>query len=565
MKDICENNENNIRKLIEDILGNKHNENTINYYLKNEIRINKGEKSIGDLRGDSELFLNYINNEKSKKTFWENDIKKVEEYYLKQILDLINEDKKDEYNNQIINNKLTKKKNLEILNLYIGPLIFIHDIIDDIINKVIFLKNKKNMYNYSVSTTKLEIKNKRNKLKNIKISKENDIDIKGNITNKVSLTINKINDIELVSVSDKKRNLSNKRDNNNIIKSIDINSKGILDLKNNEKMPRRKNRSISNVKHLQINIIENEIIINDFNFKDKLANEIGLTKNLTQNYSFDINKNCLINVEQNNQTSKHKKGDKKNKSFDISSNKVRIGNYLQKNLEERSVKHNIILSNYKKLKNKNNNINSFIKRFKDERKNNFSSLLSFKSSLPKEEKEIKSNFLNKNISFTRLDNKRRNNYFPLDLNKTNKIMQLNQYNASSNKNINVNNKKETNKEKIMSLISPKLNKNDIFKINIIDKKRIKNKKEENCLIKTCLSLDQIRQILKKLVGNNVIENNEEKNFKFVCKLKIGKDDLIFYLELIAINFETRIFKGTLIQGETRIYKELLLKIKEKLN
>ena len=144
-------------------------------------------------------------------------------------------------------------------------------------------------------------------------------------------------------------------------------------------------------------------------------------------------------------------------------------------------------------------------------------------------------------------------------------MQLNQYNASSNKNINVNNKKETNKEKIMSLISPKLNKNDIFKINIIDKKRIKNKKEENCLIKTCLSLDQIRQILKKLVGNNVIENNEEKNFKFVCKLKIGKDDLIFYLELIAINFETRIFKGTLIQGETRIYKELLLKIKKKLN
>ena len=84
VKDICRNNENNIRKLIEDILGNKHNENTINYYLKNEIRINKGEKSIGDLRSDSGLFLNYNKKKKSKKTFWENDIKflKYKIYYI---------------------------------------------------------------------------------------------------------------------------------------------------------------------------------------------------------------------------------------------------------------------------------------------------------------------------------------------------------------------------------------------------------------------------------------------------------------------------------------------------
>ena len=56
-----------------------------------------------------------------------------------------------------------------------------------------------------------------------------------------------------------------------------------------------------------------------------------------------------------------------------------------------------------------------------------------------------------------------------------------------------------------------------------------------------------------------------KKLKFVCKLKIGKDDFNFYLELIDTNFDKNIFKGTLIQGETRLYKELLLKIKEKLS
>ena len=561
VKDICGNNENNIRILIEDILENKHNENTINYYLKNEIRINKGEKSIGDLGADSELFLEYINNEKSKKSFWGNDIKKVENYYLKQILDLFNDQKKEEHNKQIINNKLTKKKNLEILNLYIGPLIFIHDIIDDIISKVIFLKNKNNNYLVS-STSKLEIKNKINKQSNIKISKENNIDIKGNINNKANLVVNKINDIELISNSDKKISLSCKKDNN-IIKSIDINSKRILALKNNEKMPKRKNKSITNIKHLQINLIENEIIINDLNLKDKLVNEFGLTQNFSQNYTFDADKNCFIKEDSNNQTSKHKRKDKDNKSIDISSKKVIIGNYIQKNIEERPNKHNIVLSNYKRLKNKNKNINSFIKKINNEKKNNFSSLFSFNSSKPKDEKEIRRNFLNNNISYTKIDNKQRNNYFPLDLSKTNKKMQLNEYNAVSYKKIN--NKKDPNNEKLMSLISPKANKNEIFKINVFDKKRSKNKKEENGLIKTRLSVEQVRQVIKKFVGNNVVENHDKKKLKFVCKLKIGKDDLNFYLELIDTNFDKNIFKGTLIQGETRLYKELLLKIKEKLS
>ena len=61
-----------------------------------------------------------------------------------------------------------------------------------------------------------------------------------------------------------------------------------------------------------------------------------------------------------------------------------------------------------------------------------------------------------------------------------------------------------------------------------------------------------------------MENNDERNFKFICKTGVGKDDLIFYLELISMNFDTRIFRATLIKGETNIYKDLILKIREKL-
>ena len=206
-----------------------------------------------------------------------------------------------------------------------------------------------------------------------------------------------------------------------------------------------------------------------------MVNEFGLTQNFSQNYTFDADKNCFIKEDSNNQTSKHKRKDKDNKSIDISSKKVIIGNYIQKNIEGRPNKHNIVLSNYKRLKNKNKNINSFIKKINNEKKNNFSSLFSFNSSKPKDEKEIRRNFLNNNISYTRIDNKQRNNYFPLDISKTNKKMQLNEYNAVSYKKIN--NKKDPNNEKLMSLISPKANKNEIFKINVFDKKRSKNKKE----------------------------------------------------------------------------------------
>ena len=559
IKDICGKNEIKIRELVGDILDNKHNENTIGYYLKNEIRISQGNKSIGDLRPNSEAFLNYINSEKSQKQFWENDIKRVEKYYLEQILDLFNipneiQNKKDEI--ELNNNKLVQKNNLEILNLYIGPLIFIHDIIDEIINKVISLKNKKiKLNNYSVSSTSImEIRNKKNKLLNIKISKENNLDIKrisSKEINQKSLSINKVNNIEFVSInnSDIKRSSTVDENNSNKtnIKIIDLGKK------------RKKNKS--EIKNLQINLIENEIIINDFN-------KLGLIKNNSQNNPLEEIKNCFIKVDSNNIILKQKRKDNKksysqinNKSVDFNQKKIVFANSEQKNREDREAKQNILFSNYKRFKNKENYINTFIKTsFNNGLKDNSNSIYSINTPKTNNNKNI-NKFLNNNLSYKKYEIIHKNNYFPLDNNKNKKIM-LDKYNNLSQKDIH--NKKETNKIKIASLIPSKTNKKDELKINIQENKNMKNRKDESQIIKTKLSLDIIRQTIKKFVGNNVVENNLQGNYKFICRTKIGKDDLVFYLELISFNFETRIFKGSLIQGETKLYKELLLKIKEKL-
>ena len=188
-----------MRKIINDILMNKHNINTINYYLKNEVRKRKGETS--------NLFLEYINDDKIKKNYWGNDLKKIIDFYIGQIKDLfkkekikqleiqkeikdslkkdnnnpennidkknqmlkyktelklsVNNEEKTELNKKnekdkdksILENKKeakieklknNKMNNLEIVNLYIGPLIFIHDLIDNIITKVIYIIENKN-------------------------------------------------------------------------------------------------------------------------------------------------------------------------------------------------------------------------------------------------------------------------------------------------------------------------------------------------------------------------------------------------------------------------------------
>ena len=435
IKDIIGEKENEIRKMVSDIIMNKHNNNTINYYLKNELRIRNGENSISDLRPNSDLFLEYIKDKKSTKKYWENNIEKVIDYYFGQIMELFQKEKtkqieiqkeiKDSFNNENNNNndnneekkrqmlkyktelkfsvnsedkenekekkislnemKKKEKNNpdtknkmnkFEIVKLYLGPLIFIHDLIDNIITKVVTMKEEKNKTfnsNFLVSSSiKMEIsKTKSHEInkssetfKEYNLDKNTDISSKfhvfsseRNIYDQTKLSINKANSIELISTPKKvknsfsyinkvqsenleinsniksgiikrsesvqmrKKTSENKYKNNqktkktksmikvnrersktinerrrignknNVIKSIDLNKNGFIHLNEKKSLFNSKNKSFSIIKHLQINLKENDLIITNksvFNRKANLKSEkeIGLLQNHSQNYIY---------------------------------------------------------------------------------------------------------------------------------------------------------------------------------------------------------------------------------------------------------------------------------------
>ena len=760
IKEIKKENENEIRKMVDDILMNKHNNNTINYYLKNEIIKRKGGKSVSDLRVESDLFLEYINSEKSKKSYWGNDIKKIEDNYMNQIMNLykldkikekeikkeikdslknsynsINDSEKADKKHQMMKFKTdlklstsieikekkedtkikklneefgkeasisenNKKKNLEIVNQYIGLLVFIHDLLDNILTKVVSKEKEKNaISNYFViPSIKMEIKQSE-QIKTIENNLDHEkIERKLSYQNQDQLTINKEQIIELVSTPKKIKNsfsyvnkvqsenieinstkkyeipkrseschfrnkknkkinklnknlkekniklsknikdnknknlVKNKENKKNIIKSIDLSPKGIHKKKDASK---RKNKSNSNIKHLQINIIKNEIIITNDNYYEKENpknyREIGLTKNYSQNYSFDANKNIIKDskllkkrIFSNSKIKNRNKiplNKSHNKSVDLKSqSKEKKDNYI----------------NIKKGKNNINNINKFLKTPNIREKRNLppsAKISSFYSPNPRQglvknifinkkymknseeyltiKKEINQSYSKKNKNLILINNNIKKDFNEFNLNTKNyfnnfikskkyedKYSQHNSHLISlfsqpnekeEDKKIKKENKNEINlstykysksksKEKLITSkkqIKQKSLKREISPNNSKNKRKQKNnkntdnsnnsEKEDDKLIKTKLSLDKIKQVIKKYVGNNVVENRDNGNFKFICKTKCGKDDLIFYLELISKSYDSLTLKGTLSKGETKCYKELLFKIKEKLN
>ena len=759
IKEINEENENEIRKMINDILMNKHNNNTINYYLKNEIKKRKGENSMSDLRVESELFLEYINNERSRKSYWGNNTKKIEDDYMNQVMNLfklekIKENKikkeikdylknsnivitneQENKKNQMIkfktdlkfsintdikekkeDNKITKikeenkeegpppennkKKNLEIINQYIGLLVFIHDLLDSIITKVVITESEKNKISNYMDTPYINMEIKQSE--QIKTT-ENNLEFEGlekierklSFKNQDQLTIKKEQTIELVStpskimknsfsfinkvqsenieinsikktgrtkrseschfrnkknnlnknLKDKKliQNKSNKNNQSNknflenkkenkskIIKSIDLNSKGFYNKKNSSK---KKNKSNSNIKHLQINIIKNEIIIanNSYYDKDNLKNnrETGLIKNYSQNYSFEANKSVntdskilkkkLLNNTKIKNRNKIPVSKFHNKSVDLKCQDQEKNNNpinIKKNKNYLNIKKDLLLTN------KKNNINKFLKTPNSREKGNIPPSTNIRplyspnpkqglvknifinkkyndlSNIKKEMNQLQSRknkkiaLINNNlkkdfIEFNTISNKYYNNYI-----KSKKYEErTNQHNSQlislfsqpnekeEDKKINNygnNNSKSRSKEKISSKnYKQKSIKTEITPNNSQNKRKQKNNKNldisfnnekgDDKLIKTKLSLDQIKQIIKKYVGNNVVENRDNGNFKFICKTKCDKDDLIFHLELISKSYDSLTLKGTLVKGETKFYKELIFKIRERIN
>ena len=74
IKEMSGKNKKKIHEYIDDIIKNRHNSNTVSYYLRVNQKVNRGESSISDFSSNSELFLNYIENETSKKKYWNGDL-----------------------------------------------------------------------------------------------------------------------------------------------------------------------------------------------------------------------------------------------------------------------------------------------------------------------------------------------------------------------------------------------------------------------------------------------------------------------------------------------------------
>ena len=112
IKNISEHNKEKIKNLINDILLNKHNDNTIKYYLEvEELERNKKE-SVSIMKPIFELYLKYKKDEKNKLEFYENDVNKKVDELAKIVL---NEIKEDEYRirQEIKNSLLLVKANSE--------------------------------------------------------------------------------------------------------------------------------------------------------------------------------------------------------------------------------------------------------------------------------------------------------------------------------------------------------------------------------------------------------------------------------------------------------------------
>ena len=327
VKEIAGKDESKIINIIKDILYNIHNQNTILYYLKIEIKKRNNEPSISDIRPTSEQFLEYINDKKSKIEYYGNDIKGKITELIKNILNrseiqksiikekklLKNESKethnisknteknkniysinenltiknvnkrlnklrsktfgkfdefnqylKKERNDQIekeeiefkekkeilekkngiekieghmhINEESLKISKLELLTQYIGPLIFIHDLIEDIIEKVVKKKYTEEINRYiPLNNSSLNDLKKKTSMINYQTQKER------------SFSINLIDEFEFHSTSFDKSQIYKNKEMKNIGKNNDI----------NDNYKSLKNKEIKAITHLQTKKINN--------------------------------------------------------------------------------------------------------------------------------------------------------------------------------------------------------------------------------------------------------------------------------------------------------------------
>ena len=568
------NDEQKIKKIIKDILTNSHNKNTSNYYFKIEQKKKKKINTIADIRPTSDLFINYINSEKSKLKFYKNDIDKICEEYTSKIMEQIkqeakafsqaknsimdnankinninkennnlNSNKKEkinkmkarsrsfgklnnlkkyvkEENNNKLNKPIIKVNKLNLIDKYISPVIFVHGIIDDIIYKVLKLieGNKENISN----NFKIEIEHPNN----IKINQLNNKKIKNN---NLTITLRE----EFVYKPD-------------IKKADKTASSGFYNPKKNKK---------------PFQTIETEISNEKKNIENKLYNRNKKNKNLMN--SKYIN-HSSINIKYSEQ--------KKMKNLKTESNK-----------NNTKIKNGGLLNN---IKNKFTNFTSYIKNkiHKTSKQNNVNQKKLNKSKTKKRNNSVQINSrLNINNEEIKnfLSKKRANSYYKTN-NKSKSLLKKNEKKAEKKAEKFINKFQSRHSQKISDKnLEKNLNINEIKSQRDPDKN---NKHQKNTKLSKTNTLPQspIKNPHKKKIQRTTTQerkeihinktnhnsNNSINSSPIKKKAKIGGKKYLIYRNeknkntILNNNQNKSPIKTTIFKNAESSYKKLALNINQ---
>ena len=552
IKEMAGNNKSKIHEYIDDIIKNKHNSNTVSYYLRVNKKVNKGEMSISDLSSNSFLFLSYIDNEISKKKYWDENldsrIKSLENEIYKSLL----EEKKTIDPRNKLTTSVRKDFNL--------------DLIDDINNNSIDIIDSIKAFNKKVITDNNQLNiNKEFNLKNKKIKKSNSQYNFDNYKEQDEFeTINKIK-------SPNKRHFKNDK----YIKNIDIeDNKKEIDF----------NKNFKSLFYQKI-----PIVIFAHNIVDDIINKVLEKKNVYQNNEDNRKKylNQFITKNDNNNEQKIKVNEEyKNNTIDIDKSTNNKNNnimqfifkQLQFTKNNDSKGPNNIDNGFEqneKIRNKNNLI---LKLDKEESKQQILRRKQMiKIKLPynndqrinneKKKKIISNRKFHKNIqedknnSNSSKNNNNLLNFFTLD----NFISKEN-----SNKKLNYNNEDNIpfkKHQKIKKLLknsqSEEENKNENTIYNKNDNIKEKKESDDNLFsFKTEKSFSNIEIDLKNVINELNIININEKEINYNCK-KIDEkgESLNFNLQIIEGKDKNNIVNCKLINGNNKSFEEMINKIK----
>ena len=565
IKEMAGKNKSKIHEYIDDIIKNKHNSNTVSYYLRVNKKVNKGEMSISDLSSNSFLFLSYIDNEISKKKYWDENldsrIKSLEDEIYKSLL----RDKKSIDSR----NKLTTsaRKDLD----------FIDDINNNSLNKIntISLFNKTKITNNNQlninKTINLENDNdqKSKEIKPKKIKKSNSQSNFGNY--KEQNAFESINEIK----SSNKRHFKDDK----YIKNIDIEDN------------KKENNINKNFKSLFYQKIP--IVIFAHNIVDDIINKVLEKKNVNQNNednnTYNIRKkylNQFITKNDNNNEQKIKVNEEgKNNTIDIdesiNNKNNNIMQFIFKQLKFTKNNNckgpNNINNGFEQNEKLNNKNNLILKIDKEESKQQILRRKQMiKIKLPyngqrvnnEKKKKIISNRKfhkniqeDKNISNSSKNNNNLLNFFTLD----NFISKEN-----SNKKLNANNEDNIpfkKHQKIKKLLKDSKSEEENKNENIIHYKKdiIKEEKESNdnnFSFKTESTFSKIEIDLKNLINELNIINKSEKEINYNCqKIDEKGENLNFNLQIIEGKDKSNIISCKLINGNNNSFEEIFNIIK----